>query len=174
MSSRLSDFLSTFDEVIDFALENDVHLALFCGDAYKSRDPSQTHQREFAKRIARLSTAGIPVFLLVGNHGMPNVVGRATALEIFRTLDVPSVITGDTLQDVTSCPTAEGPVQIVALPWIRRSAFLGRDDTRSLTPRSDYRGHPGAAHPGDQSPGRSRSTRPFRRSSQGTFRSAPR
>ncbi len=133
MSSRLSDFLSTFDEVVEYALENDVHLALFCGDAYKSRDPSQTHQREFAKRIARLSSAGIPVFLLVGNHDMPNVIGRATALEIFRTLDVPSVITGDTLRTYV-VPTAEGPVQIVALPWIRRSAFLGRDDTRSLTP----------------------------------------
>jgi exonuclease SbcD len=45
LSTRLADFLDTLDEVVDYALENKVDLALFCGDAYKSRDPSQTHQR---------------------------------------------------------------------------------------------------------------------------------
>ena len=46
LSTRLIDFLKTFDEVVDYAIENNVDLALFCGDAYKSRDPNQTHQRE--------------------------------------------------------------------------------------------------------------------------------
>ena len=80
LSTRLIDFLDTFDEVVDYAMGNGADLVLFCGDAYKSRDPSQTHQREFAKRVARLSAAGIPVFLVVGNHDSPNVFGRATAL----------------------------------------------------------------------------------------------
>ena len=133
LSTRLTDFLQTFDEVVDYALDNRVDLVLFCGDAYKSRDPSQTHQREFAKRVARLSNAGIPVFLLVGNHDTPHVIGRATALEIFPTLDVPNVYIGDSLATYR-VQTADGPVQIVAVPWIRRSAFLARDEARGLTP----------------------------------------
>ena len=92
-------------------------MALFCGDAYKSRDPSQTHQREFARRVARLSTAGVPVFLLLGNHDMPHVASRATALEIFRTLDVPNVYNGDRAGTYV-VETRDGPLQIVALPWI--------------------------------------------------------
>ena len=40
---------------------NKVDLVLFCGDAYKTREPSQTQQREFAKRIKRLSEGGIPL-----------------------------------------------------------------------------------------------------------------
>ena len=68
LSSRLLDFLSALDQVVDYALENKVDLVLFCGDAYKSREPTQTQQREFAQRINRLSTNGIPIFLLVGNH----------------------------------------------------------------------------------------------------------
>ena len=68
LSSRLLDFLSTLDQVVDYALANKVDLVLFCGDAYKSREPSQTQQREFARRINRLATSGIAVFLLVGNH----------------------------------------------------------------------------------------------------------
>ncbi len=133
LSTRLVDFLSTLDEVVACALNEDVDLALFCGDAYKSRDPSQTHQREFAKRIARLSAAGVPVFLLMGNHDMPHITSRATALEIFRTLDVPNVHTADR-SGTQVVNTNDGPVQVVALPWIRRSGFLAREETRGLTP----------------------------------------
>ncbi len=132
LSARLLDFLATFDEAVDFALDNAVDLVLFAGDAYKSRDPSQTHQREFARRIARLSREGVPVFLLVGNHDLPHVASRATALDIFPTLSVPNVTIGDRLETHV-VHTASGPVQIVALPWITRSVFLAREETRSLT-----------------------------------------
>lgn len=132
LSTRLLDFLETFDDVVAYAIDNRVDLALFCGDAYKNRDPTQTHQREFAKRIARLASEGIPVFLVAGNHDVPQIVSRASSLEIYRTLDVPNVYTGDTLS-THLVPTADGPLQIVALPWIRRSGFLARDDTRGKT-----------------------------------------
>ncbi|MDA0770733.1 MAG: exonuclease subunit SbcD [Chloroflexi bacterium] len=133
LSTRLRDFLDTYDELVDYAIDNAVDLVLFCGDAYKSRDPSQTHQREFAKRVARLARADIPVFLLVGNHDTPHIIGRATALEIFDTLDVPNVHIGDTLKTHV-VPTKDGPLQVVAVPWIRRSTFLAREETRSLSP----------------------------------------
>ena len=132
LSTRLADFLHTFDQLVDYAIDSSVDLALFSGDAYKSRDPSQTHQREFARRIARLSHAGIPVFLLVGNHDVPNVATRATALDIFPTLAVPNVTTADRLETHV-VHTRAGPLQIVALPWIRRSAYLAREETRGLT-----------------------------------------
>ena len=57
LSTRLADFLSSLDEVVEYALTEDVDLVLLAGDAYKGRDPSQTHQREFARRLARLSEA---------------------------------------------------------------------------------------------------------------------
>ena len=132
LSSRLGDFLHAFDELVDYALETEVDLVLFCGDAYKSRDPSQTQQREFAKRIARLSGAGIPTFLLVGNHDTPQVIAQATALEIFPTLNVANVSIGDRLQTYT-VQTRKGPLQIVALPWIKRSDFLASDAARGMT-----------------------------------------
>ncbi|MBI2856048.1 MAG: exonuclease SbcCD subunit D [Chloroflexi bacterium] len=132
LSSRLLDFLATLDQVVDFALNSDVDLVLFAGDAYKSRDPSQTHQREFARRIARFSQEGIPVFLLVGNHDLPHIASRATALDIFHTLAVPNVTVGDRLETY-NVQTRSGPLQVIALPWIRRSVFLAREETRSLT-----------------------------------------
>jgi exonuclease SbcD len=132
LSTRLLDFLQTYDGIIDYAIQENVDLVLFAGDAYKSRDPSQTHQREFVRRIVRLTDANIPVFLLVGNHDLPAVSGRATALEIFPTLQVAKVTVADQLSTYT-VDTKNGPLQVIALPWVRRSQFLSRDDTRNLT-----------------------------------------
>src|SRR3972149_330088 len=83
LSSRVADFLAALDETVDYALNNAVDLYLFCGDAYKTRDPSPTYQRELARRVHRLTLSGVSVFLLVGNHDLPNAVGRATTVEIF-------------------------------------------------------------------------------------------
>jgi exonuclease SbcD len=132
LSTRLLDFLAALDKVIDFSIENKVDLVIFCGDAYKSREPTQTQQREFAKRINRLSSSDIPIFLLVGNHDLPNAIGRATSTEIFDTLSVKNVYVSNR-PDVYKIPTAGGTVQVASLPWLRRSALLSRADTKNLS-----------------------------------------
>jgi exonuclease SbcD len=132
LSTRLEDFLSALDKLVDYALENRVDLVLFCGDAYRSREPTQTQQREFARRINRLATGGIPVFLLIGNHDLPNAVGRATSTEIFDTLAVKNVYVSNR-PEVFTISTKSGQVQIVSLPWLRRSALLTREETKNLT-----------------------------------------
>ena len=130
-STRLLDFLAALDEVVEYALTNDVDLVLLAGDAYKGRDPSQTQQRELATRLAKLSSVGISVFLLVGNHDLPHAIGKATAVEIFNTLQVPNLYVGDDLRTYL-IPTGKGPIQILALPWPNRSKLLSREDSRGL------------------------------------------
>ena len=134
LSTRLLDFLATLDELVEYALGNGVNLVLMAGDAYKGRDPSQTHQRELALRLGRLSAAGIPVFLLVGNHDLPHALGKANAVEIFNTLRVPHVYVGDQME-IYTLPTQDGPLQVVALPWPNRSKLLSRDEYRGMTIR---------------------------------------
>ncbi|MFC2004952.1 exonuclease SbcCD subunit D [Chloroflexota bacterium] len=131
VSTRLDDFLAALDQVVDYALENGVDLVLFCGDAYKSREPSQTQQREFALRINRLSTNGIPIFLLVGNHDLPNAIGKATTTEIFHTLAVKNVYVSNR-PDIYRIETKSGTIQIASLPWLRRSALLSKEETKNL------------------------------------------
>ena len=132
LSTRLTDFLSALDELVEYALSQDVDLVLLAGDAYKGRDPSQTHQRELATRLAKLSSANIPVFLLVGNHDLPHAVGKATAIEIFHTLQVPGLYVGDRLQNYP-VSTRKGPLQILAVPWPRRSGLLSREESHGMT-----------------------------------------
>ena len=132
LSSRLGDFLAALDQLVDYALGNDIDLVLFCGDAYRSRDPSQTSQREFAKRIRRLSSNGTRVFLLAGNHDLPNAMGRATSVEIFDTLNIEWVTVANTPQSYR-IESGKGPIQIVALPWVRYGRLLSREDAKNLS-----------------------------------------
>ena len=86
---RVMDFLRSLDEIVDAAIEEQVDLVLFAGDAYKDRNPAPTFQREWGMRMMRLSRAGIPTLLLVGNHDLSPALGRAHALAEFNTLEVP-------------------------------------------------------------------------------------
>jgi exonuclease SbcD len=117
---------------VDYAIEEKADLVLFCGDAYKSREPTQTQQREFAKRINRLSASGIPTFLLVGNHDLHNAFGRATSTEIFDTLAVKNIYVSNR-PDVYRIPTPGGTVQVASLPWLRRSSLMRQEDAKKLS-----------------------------------------
>ena len=130
LNSRLLDFRRSLEHAIEKALEARVHLALFAGDAYKSRDPNQTQQREFAGCIKRLTDAGIPVVMVTGNHDLPNARGRANAVEIYRTIGVRDVHILSR-PEVMSIETAAGPIQIAGMPYLLRSAILSRDEVRN-------------------------------------------
>jgi exonuclease SbcD len=130
--SRLTDFLRSLDQIVDYALEQEMDLVIFAGDAYKSRDPSPTYQREFAQRLRRLSVAGIPTVLVVGNHDTPSALGRANAVEIFATLEVENVVVAK-WPATHRLETRNGPIQVVTLPWVVRSTLLAREEYKNLS-----------------------------------------
>ncbi len=121
---RVMDFLKSLDEIVDAAIEEQVDLVLFAGDAYKDRSPAPTFQREWGRRIMRLSRAGIPTLLLVGNHDLSPALGRANALESFDTLEVPRVRVVDKPVFLGPEELYGLPVQVLALPWISRSGMV--------------------------------------------------
>lgn len=127
-STRVRDFLDRLDEVIDYGLAHDVDLAVFAGDAFKSRDPDPTQQREFAQRIKRLTDA-VPTLLLVGNHDMPAMASKATSVDIFRALEVPNVIVGHSAEGRV-VETRRGPVYLAWIPYPMRNRLLTREQHR--------------------------------------------
>lgn len=131
LSTRVLDFLRVFDLIVDRAIAERVDAVLFTGDAFKNRDPSPTLQREFARRILRLAHAEIPIVLLVGNHDLPNVISRATPIEIYQVLEIPGVHVCRTI-GALEVSTRSGPLQVVVLPWIPRSGLLGAAQYREL------------------------------------------
>jgi exonuclease SbcD len=130
LNTRLEDFTRALNEAIDQALEAEVDIADFAGDAYKARDPNQTHQRAFAWALKRLTDAGVPVVMLVGNHDIPNSRGRAHALEIYGLLGGAGV-TILQMPEVAAVTTRKGDVLVAGMPYLTRSRVLAQEDARN-------------------------------------------
>lgn len=129
---RVGDFLKALDQVIDAAIDERVDMVIFAGDAYKDRNPQPTFQRAWGERIMRLSRAGIPTLLLVGNHDIAPAEYRAHTLQEYATLAVPNVFVADNLK-VWGPDELGVPIQVMALPWITRSRFMARQDMAGKT-----------------------------------------
>ncbi len=121
---RVLDFLKSLDTIIDAAISEKVDMVIFAGDAYKDRSPAPTFQREWGKRIMRLSQAQIPTLLLVGNHDISPAMGRAHSIQEFDTLQVPFVRVMQKPEFLRSEDLWDLPVQIIAIPWIARSGLM--------------------------------------------------
>ena len=120
---RVLDFLRALDRIVDAAISEKVDLVIFAGDAYLDRTPAPTYQREWGKRMMRLSEAGIQTLLVVGNHDVSPAAGRAHTLQEFDTLQVPHI-------HVISRPCLLGPddlkglpIQVIGIPWLNRSGL---------------------------------------------------
>jgi len=135
---RVLDFLQSLDTIIDTAIKEKVDLVLFAGDAYKDRAPAPTFQREWGKRIIRLSQAKIPTLLLIGNHDVSPSIGRANAIEEFQTLQVPFVQVLAKPQLLKPADLWDLPLQIIAIPWISRSGVMAAINLETAKP-SDIR-----------------------------------
>ena len=131
LSSRVVDFLRRMDDMIAYARDHDVDLTIFAGDAFKTRSPNPTFQREFAWRVRDLAELA-PLVLLVGNHDLPPTILKASSIEIYDTLAVPNVwVAGE--YDVRQIDTKRGPVIVGAAPYPVRSRLLQEVDTAGMT-----------------------------------------
>ncbi len=129
---RVMDFLGALDQIVETAVSEQVDLVLFAGDAYKDRNPQPTFQREWGKRMMRLSEAGIPTLLLVGNHDVSPATGRAHTLQEFKTLAVPHIHVADTIRLFTAEELGV-PVQIITVPWVSYSRMAALDIATDLS-----------------------------------------
>jgi exonuclease SbcD len=131
---RVLDFLKSLDTIIDTAIKEKVDLVLFAGDAYKDRNPAPTFQREWSRRVMRLSRAGIPTLLLVGNHDTSPSLGRAHTLDPFNTLEVPNVLVVERPSFLRPADLWGLPLQVIALPWVSRSGLVASLELTSAEP----------------------------------------
>ena len=134
---RVLDFLKSLDTIVDTAISEKVDMVIFAGDAYKDRSPAPTFQREWGKRIMRLSQAQIPTLLLVGNHDISPSIGRAHAIQEFDTLQVPFVRVLQKPEFLRSVDLWDLPAQVIAMPWVSRSGLMAStgetDSTEAFT-----------------------------------------
>ncbi|MBI2344722.1 exonuclease SbcCD subunit D [Candidatus Dependentiae bacterium] len=117
--SRLLDFKKSFDTCINYAIENNVDLFVFAGDAYKTAHPTPTQQKLLLDSFMKLYQAKIPVVIVVGNHDNPLSFGKANALDIFAHLPIDGFHVFSK-PNAIKIDTKSGPIQIVGIPWPNR------------------------------------------------------
>jgi DNA repair protein SbcD/Mre11 len=132
---RVLDFLKALDTIVDAAIDEKVDMVIFAGDAYKDRSPAPTFQREWGKRIIRLSRAKIPTLLLVGNHDLSPATGRAHAIQEFDTLEVPYVRVLQKPQFYKPADLWGVPAQVIAMPWVSRSGLMASIEVSGTDPK---------------------------------------
>ena len=133
LSSRVVDFLHRMDEMVEYARHHMVDLTIFAGDAFKTRNPNPTYQREFAWRIRDLAELA-PVVLLVGNHDLPPNMLKASSIEIYDTLAVPNVHVAHEYE-VMRINTRRGDVIVGTAPYPIRARLMQHLDTTGKTIR---------------------------------------
>lgn len=131
LSTRVVDFLRRLDEMIDYARNHEVDLTIFAGDAFKTRSPNPTFQREFAWRVRDLAELA-PLVLLVGNHDLAPTLLKASSIEIYDTLAVPNVWVASEYE-VRAIETRRGPVAIGTGPYPLRSRLLQDENVAGMT-----------------------------------------
>ncbi len=122
LSERVGDTLRRLDEMIDYARAGEVDLAVFAGDAFHSRSPNPTYQREFAGRMLALSRLA-PLVMLIGDQDKPANTSRASTLEIYETLRVPNIWVAQDYE-ARLISTRRGDVVVGAAPFLSRRRLL--------------------------------------------------
>jgi len=124
LPERVMDFLRSLDTIVQAAIYEKVDLVIFAGDAYKDRAPAPTFQREWGRRLMRLSKAGIPTILLTGNHDISPSQRKAHAMQEFDTLAPEHIRVVSSLRLLTPADLEGLPVQVLAIPWITRAGVM--------------------------------------------------
>src|SRR5690606_33775594 len=94
------------------------------GDTYRDRSPAPTFQREWGKRIMRLSRAKIPTLLITGNHDVSPSQYRAHAIQEFDTLSPDYIHVVSQLKLLSPKDLDGVPVQVVAVRCITRAGVV--------------------------------------------------
>ena len=88
LNTRVLDALNSFDEIIDYCINNSIKHVIFAGDMFKNSLPSPTLTKEINIRIRRMLDNGILFYAMDGNHDVSPLLTAKSALEPLSSLKV--------------------------------------------------------------------------------------
>jgi exonuclease SbcD len=91
LNTRLEDFINSFNQVIDYAVDNKIDLFVFAGDVYKTRYPTPVLEKVFAECVYRLYKNKIRTYIVLGNHDLRFQEDSAHAVSVIEELKMPYI-----------------------------------------------------------------------------------
>lgn len=83
INQREADIFAVFKQAIDKILEISPDVVLHTGDLFDSVRPSNRSLSLALEQLLRLSTVGIPVVIIAGNHSMPRMRDTGSVFQLF-------------------------------------------------------------------------------------------
>lgn len=90
LNSRLLDFVSTFDQIVDHFVEKNVNTIVLTGDIFETRHPTSAQLNAFSKCVNRAINMGTKIVIVVGNHDQQRTISTTT-VDIFNSLETPGM-----------------------------------------------------------------------------------
>jgi len=148
INSRILDYFVMLDELVSHATKNNYDAFLIAGDIFENERPKNYVVSEFAHRIRVLLNSEVAVIITPGNHETTSSIRVPSVLETIKALEPTShdgnkiachvlgrqpEFPGDTetLGDITTIETRSGKLQILAMPYPRRSELLTSDELKN-------------------------------------------
>ena len=107
-------------EAIDYAIDNDVDLVLFCGDELESRHPHPSTIKRFAQMLLELDGAEVPWRIIGGNHTIGAGADYTSSLTPYRYMDGGnSLVIEGIIRREPLYKDGLLRLNLIAIPWIR-------------------------------------------------------
>lgn len=133
---RLEEAEAVLSEVVEIAEAEEVDAVLVCGDLYEHFAPSAEAERIVYQTLLALSSAGIPVVVVAGNH---DYARRLIAVqELLRAVNV--YVVAEPLRpdeggmiEIPSRTSGE-VAEVAVLPWVAERSVFGAEEMMGLQP----------------------------------------
>ena len=134
---RTVDFIKSIEKIRSAAINDNVDLVLFAGDAYDNENPDNWYRDRFQEEIGAIAAHDIPVVMIPGNHDRNRKDTHNSAVSSFLSMNVENVF-------VPHEPTLLTPddlrcnAYVIAIPWkiyknIQGKKNVSNDEIRKET-----------------------------------------
>lgn len=88
---RKEDLNRNFSQAVDYAIKNKPDMFLITGDVFDRVSPGNATRILLTDKVRRLKEAGIPAFIIGGNHDVPKIGRQPLAIEILSSAGLATV-----------------------------------------------------------------------------------
>lgn len=123
INTRLLDYEKTLSDIVINAINSSIDLFIFLGDIFETRSPSAQQIVVFYKQIKKLSDAGIPVFIIMGNHDYIRTRKITSSLDPLKEIDMPNVSVFTDIKLFNFINKKAEKLNIILMPYRNRQSY---------------------------------------------------
>ncbi len=95
---REEDVYKAFSDAVDIIIDEKPDFVIHSGDIFHRSSPSNRTLVEAAKQISRIAAAGIPFYLIAGNHDFPKSIFTSPIHDLYKISDIIKIVHSENLE----------------------------------------------------------------------------